>query len=185
MADDAPRPGASLAFYTLLSIAPLLILVLGIAGLVISEAEAQGHMIAQIRQVVGPDGARAIETVIENAEKPASGSIGKLLIGLYLGKAGVGSAYGAAGSLVVLIVWVYYSSQIFFFGAEFTRVYTQSAQEDGVPVQQREEEAAAPPGPVAVPIRQPPGRKLALAGSFSAGLLLGMRLWKRNGKVAR
>jgi membrane protein len=47
-------------------------------------------------------------------------SLGKTLIGLYLGKAGVGSAYGAAGSLVVVVAWVYYSSQIFFFGAEFT-----------------------------------------------------------------
>ncbi len=50
-------------------------------------------------------------------------AIGKFLIGLYLGKAGVGSAYGAAGSLVVLLVWVYYSSQIFLYGAEFTHVY--------------------------------------------------------------
>src|SRR5262249_6635392 len=45
---------------------------------------------------------------------------GKVLIGLYLGKASVGSPYGAAGSLVVLIVWIYYSAQIFFFGAAFT-----------------------------------------------------------------
>jgi membrane protein len=52
-------------------------------------------------------------------------SIGKSLIGLYLGKASVGSAYGAAGSLVVLLVWVYYSSQVFFFGAEFTKVYSE------------------------------------------------------------
>ena len=47
-------------------------------------------------------------------------TIGKFLIGFYLGKAGVGSAYGAAGSLIVVIIWVYYSSLIFFFGAEFT-----------------------------------------------------------------
>jgi membrane protein len=49
-------------------------------------------------------------------------TIGKALLGLYLGKAAVGSAYGAAGSLVVVIVWVYYFSMIFYFGAEFTRV---------------------------------------------------------------
>jgi membrane protein len=53
-------------------------------------------------------------------------TIGKFLLGLYLGKASVGSAYGAAGSLVAVIVWVYYSAQIFFFGAEFTRVYSDS-----------------------------------------------------------
>ena len=49
--------------------------------------------------------------------------IGKYLIGLYLGKAAVGSAYGAAGAVVVVIVWIYYSAQIFFLGAEFTREY--------------------------------------------------------------
>jgi membrane protein len=53
-------------------------------------------------------------------------TLGKTLIGIYLGKAGVGSAYGAAGSLVVLVVWIYYSAQIFFFGAMFTRVYAAS-----------------------------------------------------------
>jgi len=52
-------------------------------------------------------------------------SVGKFLIGLYLGKAGVGSAYGAAGSLVVFLVWVYYSAQIFFLGAEFTHVFAE------------------------------------------------------------
>lgn len=50
---------------------------------------------------------------------------GKSLIGLYLGKASVGSAYGAAGSLVAVIVWVYYSAMIFYFGAEFTSVRAQ------------------------------------------------------------
>jgi membrane protein len=50
-------------------------------------------------------------------------SVGKTLIGMYLGTATVGSAYGAAGSLVVLLLWIYYSAQIFFFGAEFTQAY--------------------------------------------------------------
>ena len=50
-------------------------------------------------------------------------SIGKDLIGLYLGKASVGSAYGAAGSVIVLLVWIYYCSQLFLFGAEFTRIF--------------------------------------------------------------
>lgn len=50
---------------------------------------------------------------------------GKSLVAFYLGRAGVGSLYGAAGSLVVLLVWVYYSAQIFLFGAEFTHVYSQ------------------------------------------------------------
>jgi membrane protein len=50
-------------------------------------------------------------------------SLGNYLIGLYLGYSGVASAYGAAGSLVVILVWVYYSSQVLLFGAKFTQVY--------------------------------------------------------------
>jgi membrane protein len=50
-------------------------------------------------------------------------TLGKTGIGSYLGQAGVGSAYGAAGSLVVLLVWVYYSALIVFFGAEFTHAW--------------------------------------------------------------
>ena len=49
--------------------------------------------------------------------------IGKWALGFYLGKASPGSGYGAAGSLVVLVLWVYYSAQIFYFGAEFTHVH--------------------------------------------------------------
>jgi membrane protein len=70
-------------------------------------------------------------------------TIGKTAIGIYLGKAGVGSAYGAAGSLVVLIVWVYYSAQIFFFGAMFTQVYAQAHgwQPKAAPQAPQEEDA--------------------------------------------
>ncbi len=53
-------------------------------------------------------------------------TIGKLLIGLYLGSSSVGSAYGAAGSFVVLLIWIYYSAQILLFGAEFTQVYART-----------------------------------------------------------
>jgi len=53
-------------------------------------------------------------------------SIGRLLIGLYLGFSSAGSAFGAAGSLVVVLLWIFYSAQIFFFGAEFTQVFARS-----------------------------------------------------------
>ncbi len=49
--------------------------------------------------------------------------IGRYLIGLYLGRSSVGSPYGAAGSLVIILVWIYYASLIFFFGAELTQAY--------------------------------------------------------------
>ncbi len=53
-------------------------------------------------------------------------TVGRLLIGLYIGNTGIASLYGAAGSLVIVFVWVYYSAQIFLLGAEFTRVYARS-----------------------------------------------------------
>ncbi len=52
-------------------------------------------------------------------------SIGKYLIGLYLGTAAVSSSFGAAGALVAIVVWVYYSAQIFLLGAEFTHEYSR------------------------------------------------------------
>jgi membrane protein len=66
-------------------------------------------------------------------------TLGKVFIGLYLGRATIGSAYGAAGSLVVILLWVYYSAQILFFGAEFTKVWTRQRGAGAVPT-----EAAVP-----------------------------------------
>jgi membrane protein len=57
-------------------------------------------------------------------------TIGKFLIGLYIGKAGVASGFGAAGSIVVLMVWVFYSAQIFLLGAEFTWIHAQHRGRD-------------------------------------------------------
>ena len=51
--------------------------------------------------------------------------LGKLAIGFYLGQGRFGTAYGAAGSILILLVWIYYSAQILFFGAEFTQVYVR------------------------------------------------------------
>lgn len=67
-------------------------------------------------------------------------SLGKFLIGVYIGNSGVASSFGAAGSMVALLLWVYYSAQVFFLGAEFTRQYAlklgslrhKSDQETGV-----------------------------------------------------
>ena len=52
---------------------------------------------------------------------------------MYLGKASFGSTYGAAGSLVIVLVWVYYSAQIFFFGAECTQVYARRKGDEILP----------------------------------------------------
>ena len=103
-------------------------------------------------------------------------TIGNFLIGMYLGKASFGSTYGAAGSLVIVLVWVYYSSQIFFFGAEFTQVYSnehgsrpllraQQQQKQQTPVQPHQQplEVAAP--------HQGDSTALAGVGSLLGGAL--------------
>jgi membrane protein len=51
--------------------------------------------------------------------------LGKFLLGFYIGRSAFASAYGAAGSLVIVLLWVFYSAQIFFFGAEFTRAFAR------------------------------------------------------------
>ena len=256
--DYAPSMGAALAYYTLFSIAPLLIIAIAVAGLFFGQEAAQGEIVAQIQGLIGPEGAIAVQSLLKSANAPAqdisatvaslitlvigattvfaelqsdldriwrvpaSGKenslwtllrtrllsfglvlglgflllvslvvsaaiaafgkwsngffegweaclhafnfiitfaittflfamiyklmprariawrdvwvgaavtallleIGKLLIGLYLGKTSVASSFGAAASLVILLVWVYFSAQIFLLGAEFTWVYS-------------------------------------------------------------
>jgi membrane protein len=258
--DYAPSMGAAIAYYTLFSITPLLIIAIAVAGLVFGHEAAQGEIIGQIRDLIGQEGAIAVQGLLKNAYEPAhsmlaivvsvitmiigattvfveiqsdldriwrvsvpsqeSGlwrllrtrlfsfglvlgvgflllisliisaaiaafgkwlrnlsagweivlfaldlsisfaittllfaliykfmpraripwrdvwigaavtaflfAIGKFLIGLYLGKASVASGFGAAGSLVILLLWVYFGAQIFLFGAEFTWVYSNT-----------------------------------------------------------
>jgi membrane protein len=256
---NAPRLGAALAFYTILSISPLVILVLAIVSLVFDRSSAQAHLLDQTQALIGSEGREAVQSMLASGQKASSGifatliglatllfgasgvfgelrsalntiwdakpeatsgiwgmlrervfsfgmvfsvgfvllvslvasaglaaatkffgsllpvpsfllalinflvsfigiavlfglilkyvpetkvrwsevrigavatallfTIGKSVLGLYLGKASPGSAYGAAGSLVVMVIWIYYSAQIFFFGAEFTHVYALS-----------------------------------------------------------
>ena len=70
-------------------------------------------------------------------------SLGKMLIGLYLGNSAVASSFGAAGSLVLLLVWIYYSAQILFFGAEFTQVYANTYSNNQI-LPEDEGKASAP-----------------------------------------
>ncbi|MEO7035038.1 MAG: YihY/virulence factor BrkB family protein [Polyangiaceae bacterium] len=256
--DNVTRLAASLAYWTLLSIAPLIILAVAVAGLAFGEEAARQHISGQLSGVVGAGAAGAIESIAKNARAPGSGvvsiivglivllfgasgvfgelqsalntvwevapkpgrgiwgivkdrffsftmvvvvsflllvslvvsagltwvgqvfasslpggafvwrvlnfcislavvtvlfalmfktlpdvhikwrdvwvgsavtaalfTLGKFGLGIYLGSAGVSSAYGAAGSIVALVIWVYYSSQVLLVGAEFTQVYAK------------------------------------------------------------
>ncbi|TMH65640.1 MAG: hypothetical protein E6H57_14330, partial [Betaproteobacteria bacterium] len=109
-------------------------------------------------------------------------AVGKLLIGLYLGKSSVASPFGAAGSLVVLMVWVYYSAQIFLFGAEFTRAYAQeygSRRFEARPGPEIEPKAYPQPMPAAnepVPPARPGLRARHPFGSLGVAFVAGVTL---------
>jgi membrane protein len=251
----ASRTGAALAFYTVFSLAPVLTLSIAIAGFFFGEAAARGEIVGQIGDLVGPQGAELVQSVLRNANRPGAGTIatvvsvvtlifgantalaelktgldqtwqvpperrtgfwysvrtrllsvglilslgflllvslvisaaltalerlsrgemlintvltwvnflfafalvaalfatiykvlpsvkiawrdvtigslvtaflftlGKFAIGMYIGNSGVASTYGAAGSVVLILVWVYYSAQILLYGAEFTHAF--------------------------------------------------------------
>ena len=159
--DKAQRLAAALAYYTLFSIAPLLLIAIAIAGLIFVKSQAQSAIVMQLRTLMGDAGAKAIEEMLISAAKPKTSFavitvlfamifrylpdiriewhdvwlgaaftsflfvLGKFALGLDLGKSAIGSSYGAAGSLVVLLVWIYWSTNLLFFGGEFTQVYAR------------------------------------------------------------
>jgi membrane protein len=99
--------------------------------------------------------------------------LGKFGLGLYIGKAAVGSAYGAAGSLVIILIWVYWSAQILFFGAEFTQVY---ARTHGSMAGNQSKASGAPapsPAKVTQTVAKSGGGKIKLALGGIVGLILG------------
>jgi membrane protein len=115
--------------------------------------------------------------------------VSKFLIGLYLGRSSMASAYGPAGSLVLILAWVYYASLVLLFGAEFTEVYAHrygSRATNAAPERRRDAEAPPLPRtadrtPPVVPqgVRSVPspgyGRYVTAALSFVAGLIIGAR----------
>ena len=91
--------------------------------------------------------------------------VGKLLIGLYLGKSGVTESFAAAGSLVVLLAWVYYAAQVFLLGAEFTKVYADAhGSLSGAKAVEGTRQTAAEGKPIEVPTTGP-----AVPGTQSPG----------------
>jgi membrane protein len=134
-------------------------------------------------------------------------TIGRLLIGLYLGRSSTASAYGAAGSLVIVLIWIYYSAQILFMGAEFTQVYakkygtqiepaenampiTEEARaQQGIPHEEEQEQAlqerevggAAPRAAGQLAAAPQPGAAPPKAGTGAvAGFFLGLLLGRRQ-----
>ena len=77
--DKAPRLGVSLAFYTLLSLAPLLIVIVAVAALVYGQEATRSQLVWQMQDLAGPEGAKAIHGLIQGAYKPGAGMVASLL----------------------------------------------------------------------------------------------------------
>src|SRR5687768_6823000 len=77
--DYAPSMGAALAYYTLFSIAPLLLIVIAVAGLAFGDQAARGEIFEQVNGLMGPEGASAIESLLQSADRPAGGVIATLI----------------------------------------------------------------------------------------------------------
>src|SRR5437868_6290496 len=77
--DKAPRLGAALAYYTVFSLAPLLVISITVAGMIFGREAAQGQISEQMAGLVGSQGGKAIEAMVESASKPGNGAIGSIL----------------------------------------------------------------------------------------------------------
>lgn len=107
-------------------------------------------------------------------------SIGKTLIGLYLGSSAVASSFGAAGSLVLLLLWIYYSAQILFFGAEFTQVYANQLGSKIVP-----EGAAAPQRETPKTTSAPSGSRAIIPVTAGPTYEMNPKIERENQQTAR
>jgi membrane protein len=122
-------------------------------------------------------------------------TLGKYAIGLYLGRSAVGSAYGAAGSLAIVMIWAYYSSQILLFGAEFTEVYVRQRGSSVVPKDHAQLVRQTPPSPAArpAPVTVYPRRAIEPAvvqpepqpASYVSGVALGLVVGFLNDRLRR
>jgi membrane protein len=180
IADSGLSHGAAIAYYTIFSIAPVLLIVIAVAGLVFGRDAAQGAIVAQLSGLMGQQSAEALQSMLKSASSMGSGivatiiGLGTLLItasGVFgemqtslnaiwkakprgstvsqlvrarIISSKVASSYGAAGALIVVLLWIYYSAQIFLLGAEFTQCYAHShgSKKLGQAVRREEETSA-------------------------------------------
>ena len=106
--------------------------------------------------------------------------VGKFALGLYIGKSAVGSSFGAAGSLVVVLVWIYWSTNIVFFGAEFTKVYARTQGSRGAAALRPPASGLKPAAPPE-PAKRGGGLNLILGGC--AGLFVGALIGLVSGVI--
>src|SRR5438552_683787 len=122
------RLGAALAYYSVFSMGPLLLIVTSIAGLFFGADAVRGSLTSQFRSLLGETGSKAVEAMLAGASSEQSGIIAGLTGVVLLLVAALGVVVQLKDAMntiwiVVLLVWVYYSAQIVLFGAELTHAY--------------------------------------------------------------
>jgi len=155
--DNLSRMGAALAYYTLFAIAPVLFLIITVGSLVLSHEVVHAAVMGRLQHLVGQVGSQTIDvafsfvvitflftliyrvmpdTTVGWREARVGAivtallfSVGKSLLGLYMAASSITTGYGVAGSAIVVLVWVYYTSQIVLLGAEFTKAYQRGPGE--------------------------------------------------------
>jgi membrane protein len=115
-----------LSFGMILGIAFLLMVSLVLGAVIAALGKWWSGVFAMIYKLMPRAKVRWHDVLLGAVVTAGLFTVGKVLIGLYIGKTAVASSYGAAGSIVVLLLWVYYSAQIFLLGAEFTWVYART-----------------------------------------------------------
>jgi membrane protein len=116
------------------SVVPFTEVLLHLLNFVISLAFL-GVIIAAIYKVLPDRHMEWRDTIVGAVVTALLITIGKMAIGVYIGKSGLASSYGAAGSVLASLLWIYYSAQIFLFGAEFTRAYSEHRAPPRTPAQ--------------------------------------------------
>ena len=103
-------------------------------------------------------------------------TLGKIGIGYYIGASGASQGFGAAGTLVVVLLWIYYSAVIFLLGAEFTRAWSGKEEAKPEAARARQEAEAAPPRPD--PQDKADLQAIVTTAAVAGGLSLLRRLWR-------
>ena len=130
--DYAPSMGAAIAYYTLFSIAPLLILMIALAGVVFGQDAAQGEIVTQLQGRIGSEAAAVVQDLIKSVSKPAQGAIATVL-GVFTLFLGASSVFGELQSALNRIWRVPTSRPKFALGRSARPSMTPAAEPSGMP----------------------------------------------------
>lgn len=111
------------AYFSIFSMAPIIIIIVAVFGLITSDEVIREKLFEEIGNLVGPDNVLVLEVgAIFTSIFFAAGRVG---IGMFVGNSNMGQVYGAASSIIIILIWIYFASLIFYFGVELTYQYSK------------------------------------------------------------